>query len=74
MFLNSYYDRVLLHLQSIAESVFNSFPCAVTHVYVLGLCVIYAAARAGGEQLEQKSMIPSVAYLWLHQTMGLSAG
>ena len=56
------------------QSGFNSPPCVVKHVYVLGLCVIYAAASAGGGRLEQKSMLPSVAYLWLHQTLGLFAG
>lgn len=55
--------RVLL------QSVFNSLPCVVKSVYVLGLCVIYAVASAGGEQAEKKSMIPSVAYLWLQQTL-----
>lgn len=57
------YDRALLQL-----------PDVVKRVYVLGLFVIYVAVSDGGERLEQKSMIPPVAYLWLHQTLGLSAG
>lgn len=56
------------------QSVLNSLPCVVKHVYVLAPCVIYASASAGVEWAEEKSMIPSVAYLWLHQTLGLSAG
>lgn len=66
MFINSKklsYDRALLQL-----------PDVVKRVYVLGLFVIYVAVSDGGERLEQKSMIPPVAYLWLHQTLGLSAG
>ena len=54
------------------QSVFNSCPVFWRNVYDLVLCVIYVSVtvrRAGGERVEQKS-IPSVAYLWLHQTGG----
>ncbi len=36
--------------RELLRSVFNSSSRVVKHVYVLGLCVIYAAARAGGER------------------------
>lgn len=60
--------------QVLLQSVFNSSPCVVKPVYALDLCVIYAAASAGGEQAEKKSMTPSAAYLWLQRTLWVSAG
>lgn len=58
------------------QYVFNSLSCVVKwSMFMFWVwCVIYAAASAGGERVEPKSMIPSVAYLWLHQTLWLSAG
>lgn len=45
--------------------VCNSLPCVVKHVYVLGLCVIYAAASAGGERVGRAEINDTFSCLFM---------